>query len=162
MDWAIRTTARSELVEEELNGSDPPSCELNGSGSPALFSLLPNGSESKLSPVELKGSLDAGLVVLEANGSGVGVVEGGGGAAGSSLALAAKRSGSGIPGVVPNGSPEAENGSFEGKVLLEGWVKKESAAKGSEPINGSPPKGSEEEKKVQIRLIKISYLKVFR
>lgn len=144
----LLTIARSELTEEELNGSEPPSCELNGSTSPALFILLPNGSDSTaLSAAELKGSLDAGggLVVLEAKGSGAPDEDDDG--AGASLALAAKRSGSGIPGVVPNGSAEAEKGSFEGKVLLEGWLKKESAAKGSEPLNGSPPKGSDEGKK---------------
>lgn len=143
LDGAESFIARSELAEEELNGSEPPSCELNGSTSPALFILLPNGSESTaLSAAELKGSLDAGggLAVLDAKGSGAPDEDDDG--AGASLALAAKRSGSGIPGVVPNGSAEAEKGSFEGKVLLEGWLKKESAAKGSEPLNGSPPKGS--------------------
>lgn len=95
-----------------------------------------------MSPAELKGSLDAGggLAVLETKGSGAAAADAG--SADPSLALAAKRSGSGIPGVVPNGSAEAEKGSLEGKLALEGWGKKESAANGSEPLNGSSPKGS--------------------
>lgn len=105
-----------------------------------LVILPPNGSESAvLFPLELKGSLDAaaGLVDLEAKGSGPA------GTAAVSFTLAAKRSGSGTPEVVPKGSAEAEKGSSEENGVLEVCVKKVSAAKGSEPLNGSPPKGSD-------------------
>lgn len=62
-------------------------------------------------------------------------------AAVASFSLAANRSGSGASAVVPNGSAEAVKGSSE-----EVCVKKESAAKGSVPLNGSPPKGSDRTK----------------
>lgn len=104
------------------------------------FALPPNGSESTtLFPVELNGSLEAkgGLLGLEAKRSGPAA-----GTAAVSFILAANRSGSGIPVEVPNGSAAAEKGSSEEKGLLEFCVKKESAAKGSEPLNGSPPNGS--------------------
>lgn len=65
------------------------------------------------------------------------------GASEGSFCLAANRSGSGMPVVVPNGSAEAEKGSSEVKWALEVCVKKESAAKGSVPLNGSPPNGSD-------------------
>lgn len=134
------TSARSELGGEQLKGSVLPSCEQNGSTSPEMFILPPNRSESAfLVPVELKGSLDAGagLVVLEANGSWTAA-----GGEAVSFSLAANRSGSGIP-VVPNGSAGAEKGSSEEKAELEVCAKKESAANGSESLNGSPPKGSD-------------------
>lgn len=102
--------------------------------------MPPNGSESAiLFPVDLNGSLaaNAGLVGLDMKGSGLAA-----GAAAVSFSLAANRSGSGIPAVVPNGSAEAEKGSSEEKGALEFCVKKESAAKGSDPLNGSPPNGS--------------------
>lgn len=137
------TRARSEVGEEQLKGSVPPSCELNGSTSPETFTLLPNKSESAfLVPVELKGSLDAGagLVVLEANRSWATAAAG---AKAVSFSLAANKSGSGTLGVVPNGSAATEKGSSEEKVVLEVCAKKESAANGSEPLNGSPPKGSD-------------------
>lgn len=73
------------------------------------FTLPPNGSESAaLLPVELNGSLvvRAGLVGLEVKGSGPAGAAAG--AAAASFSLAANRSGSGIPAVVPNGSAEAE------------------------------------------------------
>lgn len=101
----------------------------------------PNGSDSATSfSVELNGSLAAegGLVGLEVKGSGPAA-----GAAAASFTLPANRSGSGAPVVVPNGSAEAEKGSSEIKGALEGCVKKESAAKGSVPLNGSPPNGSD-------------------
>lgn len=104
------------------------------------FTFPPNRSESAiLFPEELNGSLaaDAGLVGLEVKGSGHAA-----GAAAVSFGLAANRSGSGAPAVVPNGSAEAEKGSSGVKVALEGW-KKASAAKGSDPLNGSPPNGSD-------------------
>lgn len=91
-----------------------------------------------LPPAELKGSLAARagrFVALELKGSGAGAAE-------ASFALAANRSGSGAPAVVPKGSPEPEKGSSEVKGVAEVWVKKESAAKGSDPLNGSPPNGS--------------------
>ncbi len=91
--------------------------------------------------MELNGSLAAiaGLVGLEVKGSGPAA----GGAAAASFGLAANRSGSGMPVVVPNGSAEAEKGSSEEKGALEVCAKKESAAKGSDPLNGSPPNGSD-------------------
>lgn len=45
--------------------------------------------------------------------------------------------------MVPNGSAEDENGSSEEKGALGFCGKKESAAKGSDPLKGSPPKGSD-------------------
>ena len=68
---------------------------------------------------------------LEVKGSGSSA-----GAAAASFGLAANRSGSGMSVVV------VLNGSSEGKGALEVCAKKESAAKGSVPLNGSPPKGS--------------------
>lgn len=110
------------------------------------FILPPNGSEAALFfPVEVNGSLaaKAGLVGLEVKGSGPGPEPGpGAGAAAESFSFAANRSGSGAPAVVPNGSAEAEKGSSEEKGALEVCAKKESAAKGSDPLNGSPPNGS--------------------
>lgn len=103
--------------------------------------MPPNGSESAIwFPVELNGSLAAraGLVALEVKGSGSSA-----GAAAASFGLAANRSGSGVSVVaVLNGSAEAVKGSSEEKGGLEVCAKKESAAKGSVPLNGSPPKGS--------------------
>jgi len=55
-----------------------------------------------------------------------------------------------MPGVVPNGSAEAVKGSSEVKAVLEGCAKKESAAKGSEPLNGSPPNGSNTKPKILV------------
>ena len=98
--------------------------------------------------MELNGSLaaDAGLAGLEVKGSGPCAAAAAGVAAAAvvaSFGLAANRSGSGAPVVVPNGSAEAAKGSSEEKgAALETW-KKESAAKGSEPLNGSPPNGSD-------------------
>lgn len=135
----LLTTARSELGEEQVKGSFPPSWEPNGSASLVLVILPPNGSESAvLFPLELNGSsgATAGLVDLEVKGSGPA------GAAAVSFILDANRSGSGLPEVVLNGSAEAEKRSSEEKGALEVCVKKLSAAKGSEPLNGSPPKGS--------------------
>lgn len=90
--------------------------------------------------MELNGSLaaEARLVGLEVKGSGPAA-----GAAAASFSLAANRSGSGAPVVVPNGSAEAAKGSSEEKGALEVCTKKESAAKGSDPLNGSPPNGSD-------------------
>lgn len=91
-------------------------------------------------PVELNGSLGAatGSVALEVKGSGPAV-----GAAATSPGFVANRSGSGTPAVGPNGSAElAVNGSSGAKGAPGAW-KKESAAKGSEPLNGSPPNGSD-------------------
>lgn len=105
------------------------------------LALPPNGSDSATPlPAELNGSVPAkaGLLGLEVKGS-----EPASGAAAVSLSLAANRSGSGMPAVVPNGSAEAEKGSSEEKGALEVCVKKESAAKGSVPLNGSPPNGSD-------------------
>lgn len=163
IDWRDRSTisltsARSELGEQ-LKGSVLPSCEQNGSTSPEMFILPPNKSESAfLGPVEQKGSLDAGagLVVLEANGSWTAA-----GGEAVSFSLAANRSGSGMPGVVPNGSTGAENGSSEEKAELEVCAKKESAANGSEPLNGSPPKGSENKYRQKMH-IKHLTMKIFR
>lgn len=93
--------------------------------------------------MELNGSLaaNAGLVGLDVKGSGPAAA--GGAAAAASFGLAANRSGSGAPVVVPNGSAEAAKGSSEEKgAALVAW-KKESAAKGSEPLKGSPPNGSD-------------------
>lgn len=64
-------------------------------------------------------------------------------AAVTSVIFAAKRSGSGALEVVLNGSTGAEKGSSEEKGAVEDGVKKESAAKGSVPLNGSPPNGSD-------------------
>lgn len=105
------------------------------------FIFCPNGSESApLPPALMNGSLavEAGSLGRAAKGSGAAAAA----AAAASLDLAAKRSGSGAPAVVPNGSAEAEKGSCEEKGALEGCEKKESAAKGSEPLKGSPPNGS--------------------
>lgn len=107
------------------------------------LTLPPNGSDSAtVLPVELNGSLvvRAGLLGLEVKGSGAAA---GAGAAAASVSLAANRSGSATPVVVPNGSAEAEKGSSEEKWVLGACVKKESAAKGSVPLNGSPPNGSD-------------------
>lgn len=106
-----------------------------------VLTLPPNGSDSAmLFPVELNGSLAAkdGLGGLELKGSGPAA-----GAAAASFGLAANRSASGMQAVVPNGSAEAEKGSSEEKGVLEVCEKKESAAKGSVPLNGSSPNGSE-------------------
>lgn len=144
LDAAESFTARSETAEEQLKGSVPPSWEPNGSASPVEFTLPPNRSESAtLFPEELKGSLatEVGSAGLEAKrsesaaGSAVGE-------AAVSLGLEANRSGSGIPVVVLNGSAGAEKGSSEEKGALEVCLKKESAAKGSDPLKGSPPNGS--------------------
>lgn len=104
-----------------------------------VFILRPNGSDSAiLLPEEVNGSLaaKAGLEGLEVKGSGPG-------AAAASFTLAANRSGSGMPVVVPKGSAEAEKGSSEEKGAPEDCAKKESAAKGSDPLKGSPPNGSD-------------------
>lgn len=164
IDWGDQskvslTSARSELGGEQLKGSVLPSFEQNGSTSPEMFILPPNRSESAfLGPVEQKGSLDAGagLVVLEANGSWTAA-----GGEAVSFSLAANRSGSGMPGVVPNGSAGAENGSSEEKAELEVCAKKESAANGSEPLNGSPPKGSENKYRKKKMHIKHLTMKIF-
>lgn len=74
---------------------------------------------------------------LKANRSGAAA----GGAAGS-FTFDANRSGSELPVGVPNGPAEAEKGSSVEKAVLEVCAKKESAANGSEPLNGSPPNGS--------------------
>lgn len=106
-----------------------------------VFAFPPKGSESAtLFAAVMNGSLAAkvGLVGLEVKGSGPAD-----GAGAASFGFAANRSGSGMPGVVPNGSAEAEKGSSEEKGALEPWAKKESAAKGSDPLNGSPPNGSD-------------------
>ena len=58
------------------------------------------------------------------------------------LSFGPNRSGSGRPVPSLNGSAEAANGSSDEKPVLD-CLKKESAAKGSEPLNGSPPNGSD-------------------
>lgn len=133
----LLTTARSELDEEELKGSVPPSCVRNGSPSAAVLICPPNGSESViLFPVLVNGSLFA--VDLKAKRSGAAA----GGATGS-FTFDANRSGSELLVGVPNGLAEAEKGSSVEKAVLEVCAKKESAANGSEPLNGSPPNGSD-------------------
>lgn len=64
----------------------------------------------------MNGSLvaEAGFLGLEAKGSGTAADAGA-----VSFSFPAKRSGSGTPVVVPNGSAEAENGSSEEKGALE-------------------------------------------
>lgn len=140
LDAAESFKARSELATEQLKGSVPTSWEPNGSASPVVFTLPPNRSGSAtLLPEELKGSLatEVRFAGLEAKRS-----ESAAASAAVSLGLDANRSGSGTPVVVPNGSAEAEKGSSEEKGALEVCLKKESAAKGSDPLNGSPPNGS--------------------
>lgn len=100
-----------------------------------MFICPPNGSESViLFPVLINGSLFA--VDSKAKGSGAAA----GGAAGS-FTFDPNRSGSAAG--VPNGPAEAEKGSSVEKAVLEVCAKKESAANGSEPLNGSPPNGSD-------------------
>lgn len=101
----------------------------------------PNGSDSAiLFPAFINGSLldEVGLAALKANGSGPVA----GGAAGS-FTFDANRSGSELAVGGPNGPAETEKGSSVEKAVLEDCAKKESAANGSEPLNGSPPNGSE-------------------
>lgn len=69
---------------------------------------------------------------------------GGGGGAAGSLSFDVNRSGSELLVGGPNGPAEAEKGSSVEKAGLEVCAKKESAANGSEPLNGSPPNGSDE------------------
>lgn len=92
-----------------------------------------------LFPLVVKGSFAAaaGLDGLEVKGSEPAVSTGA-----ASLSLAANRSVSGPPVVVPNGSAEGIKGSSEEKGALEVCVKKLSAANGSVPLKGSPPNGS--------------------
>lgn len=141
----LHTTARSELADEQLKGSAPPSWEPNGSASPTAFTLPPNRSGSAvLFPEELNGSLATGVTFADLEAKRSDSTAGStAGADAVSLGLDANRSGSGTPVVVPNGSAEAEKGSSEEKGALEVCLKKESAAKGSDPLNGSPPNGSD-------------------
>lgn len=98
----------------------------------------PNGSESViLFPVLVNGSLSA--VDLKAKGSGAAAAAG----AAGSFTFEANRSGSELLVGVPKGPAEAEKGSSVEKAALEVCAKKESAANGSEPLNGSPPNGSD-------------------
>lgn len=103
--------------------------------------MPPNGSASvMLFAVELNGSF-AGrtvLVGLELKGSELAAV-----VAATLFSLAPNRSGSAMPVVAPKGSAEAEKGSSEENGVLEDCLKNESAAKGSESLNGSPPNGSD-------------------
>lgn len=129
----------SEAGSVLAKGSGPP-CELKGSGSPRPAILEAKGSESGVSfALELKGSLavagGAAVVVLlgcELKGSGPDAVL---------LGCEAKGSASGAPPLPLNGSAEP-NGSTVGKGAAGFCLKKASEANGSEPLKGSPPKGS--------------------
>ena len=123
-----------------VKGSGPP-CELKGSASPWAAILDAKGSASDmLFALELKGSLAVVAVAVapldwEPKGSGAAAVL---------LSWVANGSGSGAPPAPPKGSTEP-NGSAEGKgaAVAGACLKKESAANGSLPLKGSPPKGSE-------------------
>lgn len=129
----------SEAGSVPAKGSGPP-CELKGSGSPRVAILEAKGSESDmLLTLELKGSLavvgGVAVVVLlgwELKGSGP---------AAALLSCEANGSASGAPLVPLNGSAEP-NGSAVGKDAAGFCLKKASEANGSEPLKGSPPKGS--------------------
>lgn len=123
------TVGSSEPGWEQLKGSGPAvHWEPNGSASARESILDPNGSASTLLTLALKGSLAALLLALELKGS----------SPAASLSGAGNRSGStrlALP----------LKGSAEGKGAAEDCLKKESAEKGSVPLNGSPPNGSVEE-----------------
>lgn len=98
----------------------------------------------------MKGSLftEEGFAGLKAKGSGAAAAAAAGAAgaaagAPGSFTLDANRSGSELPAGAPNGPPDREKGSSVEKAALEVGAKKESAAKGSEPLKGSPPNGSD-------------------
>lgn len=104
-----------------------------------MLNCPPKGSESViLFPVLINGSLFA--VDLKAKRSGAAAAAGG---AAGSFNFDANRSGSELLVGAPNGLAEAEKGSSVEKAVLEVCAKKESAANGSEPLNGSPPNGSD-------------------
>lgn len=93
----------------------------------------------------MKGSLftEEGFAGLKAKGSGAAAAAAGAAGAPGSFTLDANRSGSELPAGAPNGPPDREKGSSVEKAALEVGAKKESAAKGSEPLKGSPPNGSD-------------------
>lgn len=96
-------------------------------------------------PVELKGSESARASILDPNGSVswmVPLLEENGSGVTALLAVDVNGSGSFGPVVALNGSDELK-GSPDGKPT-EDCLKKLSAANGSVPLKGSPPKGSEE------------------
>lgn len=106
-----------------------------------VLTCPPKGSESVvLFPALINGSLFA--VDLKAKRSGAAAAAAAGAA--GSLSFDANRSGSELLVGGPNGPAEAEKGSSVEKAVLEVCAKKESAANGSEPLNGSPPNGSDE------------------